>query len=97
MYWEKEIETIDRGRLEQMQLARLKETLERTKKSVYYRKRFAELGVNADRIDALAEVQRLPLTTKEDLREQWPYGFLAVSRDESSGCTPPPGRPAGPR
>ncbi|MDA8123985.1 MAG: phenylacetate--CoA ligase [Deltaproteobacteria bacterium] len=93
MYWEKEIETMDRSRLEQMQLARLSETLERAKRSVYYRKRFAELGLDPGRIRTLADVANLPLTNKDDLREQWPYGFLTVSRDEivrmhsSSGTT----------
>jgi phenylacetate-CoA ligase len=93
MYWEKEIETMDRGRLEQMQLARLGETLERAKRTVYYQKCFVGMGVDTGRIGALADVQHLPLTTKEDLREHWPYGFMAVSRDEivrmhsSSGTT----------
>jgi phenylacetate-CoA ligase len=93
MYWEKEIETIDRSRLEQMQLARLGETLERAERTVYYQKRFAEMGLDTARIRTLADVQSLPLTDKDDLREHWPYGFLAVSRDDivrmhsSSGTT----------
>ena len=93
MYWEKEIETMDRGSLEKLQVARLGETLERAKKSVHYGKRFAELGLDMSEIRTVADVGRLPLTTKEDLREQWPYGFLACSRDElirmhsSSGTT----------
>jgi phenylacetate-CoA ligase len=93
MYWEKEIETMDRSGLEKLQLTRLDQTLKRAKRSVHYGKRFTELGLDADRIRTLADVERLPLTTKDDLREQWPYGFLACSRDEivrmhsSSGTT----------
>jgi phenylacetate-CoA ligase len=93
MYWEKEIETIDRGSLEAMQMTRLRETLARTKKSVYYGKRFREMELDTDRIRTLADIGRLPLTTKDDLRDQWPYGFLTCSRDElirmhsSSGTT----------
>ncbi|MHB9098012.1 MAG: phenylacetate--CoA ligase family protein [Syntrophales bacterium] len=93
MYWEKEIETMDRGSLEKLQMARLGETLGRAKKSVYYGKLFAEMGLNTARIGTVADLGNLPLTTKEDLREQWPYGFLACSRDEiirmhsSSGTT----------
>jgi phenylacetate-CoA ligase len=93
MYWEKEIETTDRGSLEKLQLARLGETLARAEKSVHYGKRFAELGLDTKGVRTLADVERLPLTTKEDLREQWPYGFLTCSRDEiirmhsSSGTT----------
>ena len=93
MYWEKEIETLDRGSLEKLQMARLGETLARVKNSVHYGKRFAELGLDTAKIRTLAALERLPLTTKEDLREQWPYGFLTCSRDEiirmhsSSGTT----------
>jgi phenylacetate-CoA ligase len=93
MYWEKEIETMDREPLERMQTARLRETLQRAKKSVHYGKRFAEMGLDVDGIRTVADVEKLPLTNKEDLRESWPYGFLACSRDElirmhsSSGTT----------
>ena len=93
MYWEKEIETMDREPLERMQAARLRETLQRAKKSVHYGKRFAEMGLDVDGIRTVADVEKLPLTNKEDLRESWPYGFLACSRDDlirmhsSSGTT----------
>lgn len=93
MYWEKEIETMEREPLERMQAARLRETLQRAKKSVHYGKRFAEMGLDVDGIRTVADVEKLPLTNKEDLRESWPYGFLACSRDDlirmhsSSGTT----------
>jgi phenylacetate-CoA ligase len=93
MYWEKEIETIGREALEQMQAARLRETLQRARKSVHYGKRFAEMGLEIDAVRTVADLERLPLTRKEDLREGWPYGFLACSRDDlirmhsSSGTT----------
>jgi phenylacetate-CoA ligase len=93
MYWEKEIETMGRGALEQMQAARLRETLQRARKSVHYGKRFAEMGLEIDAVRTVADLERLPLTSKEDLREGWPYGFLACSRDDlirmhsSSGTT----------
>ena len=93
MYWEKEIETMDREQLERLQAVRLRETLERAKKSVHYGKRFAVMGLDIGGIRTVADVEKLPLTTKDDLRENWPYGFLACSRDElirmhsSSGTT----------
>ena len=93
MYWDGKIETMDRGDLEKLQLSRLGKTLERAKQSVHYRKRFAELKLDPADVRTSADVQRLPLTTKEDLREQWPYGFLACSREDlvrmhsSSGTT----------
>ena len=93
MYWEKEIETMDRAELSKLQAARLGETLERARKSPHYKRCFEEMGLEIGRIRTAADVERLPLTTKEDLRENWPYGFLACSRDElirmhsSSGTT----------
>jgi phenylacetate-CoA ligase len=93
MYWEKEIETMDRNRLENLQAIRLGRTLAWAKRSVHYRNRFAEMGLDTDRVRTVGDVERLPLTVKEDLREQWPYGFLSCSRDElvrmhsSSGTT----------
>ena len=93
MYWEKEIETMDRAELSKLQAARLGETLERARKSPHYKRHFEEMGLEIGRIRTVADVERLPLTTKEDLRENWPYGFLACSRDElirmhsSSGTT----------
>jgi phenylacetate-CoA ligase len=93
MYWEKEIETMERAQLAQLQAVRLRETLERAKKSVHYDRSFKDAGVDIGRIRTVADAGELPLTTKEDLRENWPYGFLACSRDElirmhsSSGTT----------
>jgi phenylacetate-CoA ligase len=51
------------------------------------------MGLDVDGIRTVADVEKLPLTNKEDLRESWPYGFLACSRDDlirmhsSSGTT----------
>ena len=93
MYWEKDIETMDRWKLEELQLARLKDTLTYAEKSYYYGKIYKEKRINADSIRSLADIQKIPFTTKDDLREHWPYGFVAVSKDElvrmhsSSGTT----------
>jgi len=93
MYWEKEIETISRDKLESIQLERLKATLKKAANSFHYGKVYREKGFNPDEFKSLADVPNLPLTTKDDLRENWPYGFLAVPREElvrmhsSSGTT----------
>ena len=93
MYWEKDIETIDRKKLEELQLYRLKDTMAYAEKSYYYGKTYKEKRINADSIRSLADIQKIPFTTKDDLREHWPYGFIAVSKDElvrmhsSSGTT----------
>jgi phenylacetate-CoA ligase len=93
MYWEKEIETLDRSALEALQLERLKNTLNRVTHSIYYDRIFKDFDITADRVKTLADVEHLPMTTKDDLRDHWPYGFLAVSKDDlvrmhsSSGTT----------
>ncbi len=93
MYWEKEIETMDRERLATIQLERFKETLKAAGKSVYYDKQFKKIGLDAEKISTLDVISDMPFTTKEDLREHWPYGLLAVPKDElvrmhsSSGTT----------
>lgn len=93
MYWEKEIETLPREQLEALQLERLKATLVKAAASPHYREVYRQAGFTPGDFRTMADVPKLPLTTKDDLRENWPYGFLAVPREElvrmhsSSGTT----------
>jgi len=93
MYWEKDIETMNRESLAALQLERLQKTLGQAAHSFYYDKLFKEIGLNTEDVRSLADLDKIPPTTKDDLREHWPYGFLATSRDElvrmhsSSGTT----------
>ncbi len=94
MYWESEYETMPLMGLEQLQLERLQSTLNRVYKNVpFYRKRFDELGIDPEGFHSLEEVKSLPFTTKDDLRENYPYGMFAVPLREvvrihsSSGTT----------
>ncbi len=93
MYWEKELETMNREQLATLQLERLQETTRRAVQSYYYGKAFTDAGLHPKDIRTLDDIRRIPFTTKDDLRENWPYGFLAVSKDElirmhsSSGTT----------
>lgn len=93
MYWEKDIETTDRERLEAFQLVQFKEIVKNAKKSIYYGKLFRDIGLDTEQIDSLDIIKKIPFTTKDDLRENWPYGLLAVPKSElirmhvSSGTT----------
>jgi phenylacetate-CoA ligase len=93
MYWEKNVETIKRAKLEDLQLGRLKETIGRTKKSYYYGRVFKGKKIGSSSIGKIKDIQKFPFTTKDDLREHWPYGFIAVPKEElvrmhsSSGTT----------
>ena len=77
--WEPQCECVDRAELEQLQLERLEATLTRVVRHVpFYRKRFQELGLDPDEVRGLADLRKLPFTTKADLRENHPYGLFAV-------------------
>ncbi len=94
MYWEPEKETMEREELEQLQLERLEATLNRVHMNVpFYRRKFDALGIDTDDIRSISDIRKLPFTTKNDLRENYPYGLFAVPLREvvrihaSSGTT----------
>ena len=97
MFWQKEIETIGRKPLEQLQLERLKQIVRRAYKNVpAYADKFIESGVKPKDITSLADLGKLPFTTREDLRENYPFGLLAMPKEQivrlhtSSGTTGKP-------
>lgn len=67
-----------RQQLEQLQLERLKATVAHAMNSPFYQEKFKELGITPDDIQTLDDVKRLPFTTKEDLREHYPFGLASV-------------------
>jgi phenylacetate-CoA ligase len=74
-----DIEAMERGELELLQLERLQSTLTRAYRQVkFYRRQFDRLGLNLDNIRSLHDLARLPCTTREDLSENYPYGLFAV-------------------
>ena len=93
MYWEEAIETMPREKLEALQLERLKKSVEKASGSIFYGDLFKKIGLDPKGITSLEDIRKIPFTTKDDLREHWPYGFLAVPKDDlvrmhsSSGTT----------
>lgn len=89
-------ETWDRETIEEAQLSRLRSTIERASRSPFYAQRFAQAGVTADNLRNLDDIRRIPFTTKDDLRAQYPYGLATVPTSEfvrmhcSSGTTGTP-------
>ena len=78
-YWQPEAECMDREELEQLQLERLEATLARIYRNVpFYRRKFDEVGFDPDDLRSIADLRRLPFTTRDDLRENYPYGLFAV-------------------
>ena len=96
MIWSKE-ETLPREEIEKIQLERLKETVTRVYEKVEpYRKKMDEAGVKPEDIQSLADLRRLPFVTKQDMRDNYPFGLFAVPKDKlvrihaSSGTTGKP-------
>lgn len=93
MFWQKEIETMPRQELQRLQLRRLRKTLRQAVNSPFYAQIFKEQGISPEKIKSLSDLKNLPLTTKEDLRTHFPFGFLCVPQDKivrvhsSSGTT----------
>ncbi|MGC8720525.1 MAG: phenylacetate--CoA ligase PaaK [Thermodesulforhabdaceae bacterium] len=97
MIYNMEFETLPREALEAIQLRRLKQTVERVYATVpFYRKQFDKAGVKPDDIKTLDDLRRLPFTTKQDLRDNYPFGLFAVPMENvvrihaSSGTTGKP-------
>lgn len=94
MFRDQAIETIDRASLEKLQLQHLKTTFTAALKTRFYENRFRKAAIkSADDIHSLQDLQKIPFTTKDDLRASYPDGLLAVDRSRvvrlhtSSGTT----------
>ncbi len=92
-YWEEEIETMSREKLDELQLTRLQKTIQIASKSPYYNKVFSKHNITADTIQSLEDIKKIPFTTKADMRANYPFGLVAgdmkdaVRIHSSSGTT----------
>jgi phenylacetate-CoA ligase len=91
------IENASRDEITALQTERLKWTLNHVYQNVpHYRARFEAAGVHPDDFQSLADLAKFPFTTKQDLRDNYPYNMFAVPRQEvvrihaSSGTTGKP-------
>jgi phenylacetate-CoA ligase len=91
------IESASRDEIGALQLARLRQTLERAYENVpHYRRAFDDKGVHPSALKSLADIARFPFTAKKDLRDNYPFGLFAVPREQvvrihaSSGTTGKP-------
>lgn len=89
-------EVLSRDEIADVQARRLARTVQRAAKSPFYKAKLAEANVDPESITSVDDVSRLPLTTKDDLRESYPFGMLADEHRElvrlhaSSGTTGSP-------
>lgn len=97
MIWNRHFETMPREQMNQVQAERLRDTVERIYFNVpFYRDKMQQVGLGPEQIHTLDDLKKLPFTTKQDLRDNYPYGLFALPMTEiirlhaSSGTT---GRP----
>ena len=81
--WQPEIEKMPREQLEALQVKKLKESIKVALQSPFYKKRLGDLGITADSINSLADLRKIPFTTKQDLRDNYPYGLVGRSLDDA--------------
>lgn len=92
-YLDPERETMTRQEIESFQVERLKATINQCMHNAVYRQRLEAAGVTADSIQSVSDIRKLPFTTKQDLRDTYPFGLASVPLDEcvrlhsSSGTT----------
>ena len=92
-YYNPIIETMPRAELEALQVKKLKELLAHLGNARFYAEQFNERGLGPESVNSLDDLRKFNFTTKTDLRNAYPYGMLAVSKDEcvrlhaSSGTT----------
>ena len=94
MAYQDEITHMERGELEALQLERMKETLVNCYENIeFYKKSFDEAGFDPYAVESLEEIRKAPFTTKQDMRDAYPYKLFAVPREDvkeihmSSGTT----------
>lgn len=95
-FFDEKMETMTRAQIEALQLERLQATVQHCMNSPFYKKRFEEAGLKPEGIKTLDDIRRIPFTTKQDLRDTYPFGMASVPLREctrlhsSSGTTGTP-------
>ena len=95
-FFDEKMETMTRTEIEALQLERLQATVQHCMNSPFYRSRFEEIGLKPEDIKSLDDIRRIPFTTKQDLRDTYPFGMASVPLREctrlhsSSGTTGTP-------
>lgn len=92
-FWQEEFEALEREELEKLQVNRLNDTIEHASRSPFYKELFSKQNIRPGSIKDISQIKELPFTTKQDLRNNFPYGFLTLPKKDiirlhsSSGTT----------
>lgn len=84
MYLHKELETMTRPEIEKLQLERLQKTVRHCMNSPFYKKRFEENNLKPEDIQTLDDLRKIPFTTKQDLRDTYPFGIASVPLEKAT-------------
>lgn len=84
MYLHKELETMTRPEIEKLQLERLQKTVRHCMNSPFYKKRFEENNLTPEDIKSLDDLRKIPFTTKQDLRDTYPFGIASVPLEKAT-------------
>lgn len=82
-FFNPELETLNREQIEELQIKRLKQTIQHCLHSAFYQQRFKEAGISPSDIKTLDDLRKIPFTTKQDLRDNYPFGLASIPL---SGC-----------
>ncbi len=77
-YLHPQYETLSHEELKKLQLERLQATVKHCMNSPFYKKRFEEIGLKPEDIKSLDDIRKIPFTTKQDLRDTYPFGIASV-------------------
>jgi len=92
-YLHPQYETLSREEISKLQLERLQATVKHCMNSPFYKKRFEEIGLKPEDIQSLDDIRKIPFTTKQDLRDNYPFGLVggdmkdAIRIHSTSGTT----------
>ena len=77
-YLHPEFETLSVAQIRELQLQRLQATVRHCMNSPFYKKRFEEIGLKPEDIKSLDDLKKIPFTTKQDLRDTYPFGMASI-------------------
>lgn len=83
-----------RKELEALQVKKLRQSIEISLRSPFYKKRLGDLGITPDSIQTIEDIRKIPFTTKQDLRDNYPFGLVggdmkdAIRIHSTSGTSP---------
>ena len=83
MIWNETIECMNREEMRRLQSIRLRRVVEHAyHNSPFYRKKMQEMGITPEDIHSIDDIVKLPFTVKQDLRDNYPFGLMAVPMSE---------------